>query len=605
MEVMGRVIPRRGILVQKENQGQHGRKSVGLLGTNILKEIPEWQQWILNAKNTSTNTNHLEGLVKVTSRVSIPAWSAAYVPVSGPAGKAQRLVEPLNHPLPSNLVLEPVMVGPDEKTFSVKLFNLTNTDVWLNPRTVVGKLSAVELTEKHGDTREVEFSLTANRVEVRVGSHHKVQSSEIRASESTEWIDKIHLPDQLESSHRQKLMDVLNRRHNAFAKHEDDLGRTTTLKHAIHTTDNIPVKQPYRKIPPTQLEEVKEHIAGLVRKGVIRESQSAYASPIVLCRKKNGDLRLCVDYRSLNRKTLKDSFPLPRIEDAMDSLHGAKFFSSMDLKSAYNQVEIQEEDKHKTAFVAAFGHWEYNNMAFGLCNSPATFQHLMQIVYCKETNRMLLVFLDDVVVFSKTVEENLERLDIALQRLEEHGLKVEPSKCHFLQSEVAYCGYRISGEGISSDPEKVSAISQWPVPTSHSELSTFLGTVGYHRRHIRGFAQLASPLYELVNENPNKDKKLKKKGRKSKIKENVVRRPWHWETEHQSAFDNLKESLRSAPVLGYADFTQPFILETDASHKGLGAVLLQDQQGERKVISYASRGFRGPERLARHEVGYH
>ncbi len=235
------------------------------------------------------------------------------------------------------------------------------------------------------------------------------------AIKEPDWMMKIQWPADLDPTYEQKLVEILHMRHQAFAKHEDDIGRTTTVKHHIHTTDDIPVKEPYRSIPPSQFEEGKEHIVDEMRRGHSKWSTSGYGSGLVLCRKKTGKLRMCVYYCRLNKKTLKDAFPLPKIQDSLNNLHGAKYFSTIDPKSAYNEVEIAEEDEHKTAFVAPFGH-----------NVGAMYQHLMQIVLCKETNRYLLVFLDDVVVFSKTLDEHLEPLKMALLRLEEHRLKAEP-----------------------------------------------------------------------------------------------------------------------------------------------------------------------------------
>jgi transposase InsO family protein len=292
----------------------------------------------------------------------------------------------------------------------------------------------------------------------------------------------------------------------------------------------------------------------------------------------------------MNLKMVGDSFPLPRIDDCLDNLKGAKYFSTMDLKSAYNQVEVDERDRHKTAFTSPLGLYEYKFMPFGMKTSPQVFQRLMQEVFRSEINEILIVFLDDIIIYSSTIEEHLERLDLVLTRLEEHGLKVEPSKCVFLGEQVAYLGKRVSAEGIQSDPEKIDAIKNWPTPSSPEELRTFLGTVGYHRKHVKDFAQTAKPLHELVNTSPKKGKK------RAKRPADVEKKPWSWDTEHQEAFDALKEKLITAPVLGYPDFSKAFILETDASHKGLGAVLLQEQGGETRVIAYTSRGLRGPER---------
>ena len=240
---------------------------------------------------------------------------------------------------------------------------------------------------------------------------------------------------------------------------------------------------------------------------------------------------MCVDYRRLITKTWKDAFPLPRVDEMVDHLAGAKYFSTVDLKSAYNQVEIDEADQHKTAFTTPMGLYEYRKMPYGLCNSPATFQRLMHSVFREEMNENVLIFLDDIIIYSSTIEEHFERLELVFHRLASHGLKIEPSKCFLFQKSVSYLGQIISTEGISADPEKVDAINEWPVPANAKELKVFLGTAGYHRRYIHHFSQLASPLYELVNQDPNKGKQ-RKPGRKWNSATPVPRTPRMYGTKN-------------------------------------------------------------------------
>ena len=224
------------------------------------------------------------------------------------------------------------------------------------------------------------------------------------------------------------------------------------MHHRIHAEDDIPVNQRYRRIPPNQFEEVKEHLQVLMERGVIRPSQSDYASPIVLVCKKSGALRLCVDYRCLNAKTRKDAYPLPRIDESLDALGRAQYFSAIDLASAYNQVEVHPDDRHKTAFTTPMGLYEYNRMPFGLCNAPGTFQRLMQMIFREELLQILLVYLDDIIVYSDTIADHLKRLERVFQKLREHGLKIEAEKCQFFQSRVKYLGHVVSAEGVATDP---------------------------------------------------------------------------------------------------------------------------------------------------------
>ncbi len=228
-----------------------------------------------------------------------------------------------------------------------------------------------------------------------------------------------------------QLKAVLEKYLGVFAADDDDLGYTDKVQHEIHLTDDVPLNQPYRRVPPNQYQEVREHITKLLKKGVIQESVSAYASPVVLVRKTDWSLRLCVDYRKLNAKTRRDAFPLPRIDESFDELGGAKFFSTVDLASGYHQ--IAESDRQKTAFKTPFGLFEYRRMQFGVCNGPSSFQRLMQAVMSDLVFQVLIVYLDDILLFSQTFEGHLERLQMVLKRLAETGLKVKLGKCRFLQ----------------------------------------------------------------------------------------------------------------------------------------------------------------------------
>lgn len=298
-------------------------------------------------------------------------------------------------------------------------------------------------------------------------------------------------------------------------------------------------------------------------------------------------MRMCVDYRQLNLKTRKDAYPLPRIEESLDALSGAQWFSTLDLASGYNQVEVAEKDRQKTAFCTPFGLYQFNRMPFGLCNAPGTFQRLMERILGDQHFQSLLLYLDDVVVFSSSFEQHLSRLGLVLTRFRECGLKVKWSKCSLFQRQVSYLGHVISAEGVATDPEKTRVVAQWPRPSTVAELRSFLGFAGYYRRFVKHFSQLAAPLHGLAA------LMTPKAGKARTIRVPLSER---WSSECETAFQSLKEKLVTAPVLGYADFTRPFYLEIDASHRGLGAILSQEGKGGRRPIAYASRGLRPSER---------
>lgn len=333
---------------------------------------------------------------------------------------------------------------------------------------------------------------------------------------------------------------------------------------------------------------MKDHIKQLLDSKVIRESSSPYASPIVLVQKKSGELRMCVDYRQLNAKTRKDAYPLPRIEESLDALAGAQWFSTLDLASGYNQVPVAERDKAKTAFCTPFGLFEFERMPFGLCNAPGTFQRLMERIFGDQSLHSVLLYLDDVIVFSSSVEQHLQRLEVVLSRLKKRGLKAKLSKCHFFKQEVQYLGHRVSREGVGTDSEKTSAVANWRQPHDVTEVRSFLGFCSYYRRFVKGFAQLAAPLHQLVAD-------VLKTAKKGKAKPGTFL-PKMWTDACEQSFRELKRTLTCAPILAFADFTKPFVVEVDASHQGLGAILSQENQGRLKPVAYASRSLRRSER---------
>lgn len=256
----------------------------------------------------------------------------------------------------------------------------------------------------------------------------------------------------------------------------------------------------------------------------------------------------------------------------------------LDLRAGYWQVELEEDDKKKTAFtIGNLGFYEFNAMPFGLTNSPATFQRLMERCLGDMQYRDCLVYLDDIIVFSSTIEEHISRLQSVFQRLKEFGLKLKPSKCHFLQEKVKYLGHIVSKNGVETDPDKTSAVRDWPVPRSIKELQKFLGFIGFYRRFIQSFSQMAYPLNKLL------------KGHSNTKSVNKPKPVFKWDQEQQIAFDSLKTAITTTPILAFADYTRPFQLHIDASSHGLGAVLYQKQNGQLRVISFGSRGLKPSE----------
>jgi len=378
---------------------------------------------------------------------------------------------------------------------------------------------------------------------------------------------------------RSKLQELLCEHHNVFAIGNGERGETGMIQMEIDTGSSGPKRQPVRRVPFAARQEIARQLRSMQDQGVIHPSASPWASPVVLVRKKDGSLRFCIDYRDLNSVTKSDTFPLPRVDDMLDQLGKAKFFSTLDLASGYWQVQVHPGSQEKTAFVTHQGLYEFSVMPFGLKNAPAVFQRLMQRVLMglnpEDGASFVSVYLDDIIIYSETLEDHLKHLQLVLQRFDKAGLKLKPSKCHFVCEAVQYLGHTITPEGIKPNSDRVVAVQEYPVPTSVKAVRQFVGLVSYYRRFIRGFAKIAEPLHALT--------------RKDAV--------FEWSKSCQEAFDTLKKYLTDSPVLAYPNFTESFRLETDACVKGLGAVLSQSQEdGQIHPVAYASRALSEPEK---------
>ena len=364
---------------------------------------------------------------------------------------------------------------------------------------------------------------------------------------------------------REKLLQTLLSFPDVF---QSSLGHTTVVEHRIDTGDSTPIRQYPRRLPHHYRAEVDRQVNEMLSQGVVQPSNSPWASPIVLVKKKDGSYRFCVDYRKLNLITKPDAHPLPRVDDLLDALNGYKMFSTLDLRNGYWQVSMSGEDREKTAFITPSGLFEFNRMPFGLSNAPATFSRAIGIVLSGLTYEQCLCYFDDVIVFSKDIDQHCQRLQAVLTRFREQNLRVKASKCSFGADRVLYLGHTVSSEGIHTDPSKIEAVQNLQSPRSLDQLRTFLGLAGYYRKFIPGFATIATPLTELTQRSAK----------------------FVWLEKHQQAFLSLKNYLCSAPILAYPQFTKPFIVQTDASDVGLGAILAQiDDEGKERVIAYASR----------------
>ncbi len=373
----------------------------------------------------------------------------------------------------------------------------------------------------------------------------------------------------LDAESQQELSKLLREYNGVFAGENEPLGKTGLVKHSIDTGNAPPVKQRAYKLPIAKEEIARQEVERMLVDGLIRHSESAYSSPIVLVGKPDGSHRLCVNYKLLNKVTRKDAFPLPNIQECLTSMAGAAWFHGCDLKSGYHQVLMNDDDIPKTAFVTKDGLYEFLVMPFGLCNAPATFCRLMEKVLRGLIYKIAVLYIDDILVWGKTQSEATKNLRLVLSRLDQAGLKLKPSKCKLYQQEVKFLGHVVSGKGVKCDPDKLNAVVHWPRCKTRTDVRAFLGFTGYYRKYVQNYAEIASPLTALTSKN----------------------KVFEWTPVCEESFKNLKEALIQPPVLSYpiSDIDAIFVLDADASLYSIGAVLSQVQDGKEKPLAYASR----------------
>ena len=371
--------------------------------------------------------------------------------------------------------------------------------------------------------------------------------------------------------------------HHIFCLEKDEMGCTDATEHIIELLpkqDEL-FKERFRRIVPQEVEEVCQHIQEMLDGGAIWPSQSRWCNAIILVQKKDGTLRFCIDFRHLNARTNKDSYLIPKCPETMESLVGACYFSTMDLKSDFWQVKVSEDSHQYTVFtVGSMGVYEFLRMPYGLCNAPATFQHLMQNCLGELNLSFAMVYLDDVIVYSEMPEDHLTWLQAVFDHFAHHGLKLKPSKCHFFKEEITYLGHKISTRGMLPGQKGIEEIAWMGPPITYTGVRKFIRAVGYICHFIKNFAQIAKPLNDLLGCS------------NSKLKNHPILPA----AAAEEAFYMLKKKCAMAPILAFADLKRPFLLETDTSKYGLGTILQQVQEdGKYHPVAYASRTLHGSE----------
>ncbi len=531
-------------------------------------------------KDPAGNSFHVN-CASVARRTVIPPNSVAIVTAKLPSASPHDFVLQPNR----DLALLPayVVVSGREGSVPVCLVNDSGQYVTLRAGEFLGSLEEIDmvLDDDISDTD----SVPADGVHIRrVKTANTDGSSAVPAEDTHEHIDQDDRPRRVSAvpEHLEKLFadssakltpeqanilaEVLRDYGDVFARHDLDLGEFSAIQHRIRTVDDHPIKLRMRRTPLGFEKEEEKHLRAMLEAGVIEESTSDWCAAPVLIRKKDGSVRYCLDYRQLNSKTVKDVFPLPLVEECLDTLSGSEFYSTVDMAAGYWQISVHPEDRHKSAFVTKYGLFQHVRMPFGLCNAPATFSRAMGLVLRGLTWKYVLAYLDDIVVLGNSFEDHIHNLRTVLQRFRQHGLKLKPKKCSLCQREIQFLGHRIDQNGVHITKAKTESVLDWPTPRNRTEMESFLGFVNYHRNFIRGFADLAAPLYRLT-------------GPKS---------VYQWTDECEQAFRALKDAVVSAPVLAFPNAHDPFILDTDASDLCLGAELSQVQDGVERPISYGS-----------------
>ena len=527
---------------------------------------------VMNGKTLRCSDRHgvdYTSSVQVVSDVDVPPQSEKLLDcqLSRVINSSVGMVEMSRATVSRGLALASCVVACTKgDRFVVRCLNPQNKTVFIPSGSIIGQCFSVESDQ-----------LVETPVECDTGQNSK----------QGELLSDKPVPEHLENLYREAssictltsqqkvIAGLLDRFGDVFSAGDHDMGCTTLVQHSIPIEPGTrPIKQAPRRLGAEKEVEVDKQVKKLIEQDLIEPAQGAWSSPVVLVKKKDGSWRFCIDYRRLNAVTVHDAYPLPRIDESLEALADSQYFSTLDLMSGYWQVPLDEDAKNKSAFCTRGGLWRWKVLPFGLTAAPATFQRTMERVLHGLHWKSVLLYLDDIIVIGKTFEQQCLHLEEVLSRLRAAGLKLKPSKCHIFQQKVKYLGHVVSDAGVSTDPDKIAAVQEWPVPENLTELQSFLGFVGYYRRFVDNFACKARPLTKLTGKNTR----------------------FQWSEECQKAFDFLRQSLMTAPVLSYPNPQLEYILDTDASLNGVGAVLSQIQKGEEKVISYYSKALSSAER---------
>ncbi|XP_056880813.1 uncharacterized protein LOC130521201 [Takifugu flavidus] len=603
-----------------------GQRDEFIVGTNVIRPVvqkmkSEEKYWEMLSSRTSdpdcelflqllscssrwlgpevpdkVGTVRLQQAVTLLPQKEYIVWGK--LPASAPVSPGSTvIVEPTSaRSTPKNIMVGRI-VAPmwGDRWVPMKILNPTQTAVTLRRNAKLADVFPCVAME--------DFPVAQGLCKTQLGSSPVLTGHQSGPSDPVQLLKDCGLGDidmggcEVSDEWKGRLADLLLAFQDVFSRDGLDCGEAKEFVHRIHLADDRPFRLPFRRVPPAHYQKLREVLSEMEMRGIISKSISEYASPLVLVWKKSGDLRICTDFRWLNARSVKDAHPLPHQSDCLAALGGNAFFSTMDLTSGFYNIPLHQSDRHYTAFTTPLGLYEYNRLPQGLCNSPASFMRMMLSIFGDLNFSNLLCYLDDLLVFAPSVEESLSRLSVVFSRLRSSNLKLSQKKCHFLRRSVKFLGHVVSADGVSVDQEKVSAISGFRredlmesdgCTPSQQKVRSFLGMVLFYQHFIPACSRIAKPLYALTA-----GQKRRTKGGQGRCKPGTYRQltPQDWSPECDGAFEQLKTALLDCVVLAHPDFDRPFILSTDASTDGLGAVLSQVPAGEERArpVAFASK----------------
>lgn len=607
-----------------------GQRDEMILGTNVIKYIVSQMKnvqgyWHVLSHPESSGNDDIAQFLNMLS--GLHRWKGTEMPTKvGTAKLTQAVVLcpqrehlvwaklPANVPISegSAVLVEPAKSHSSKNVVIGRVVASMSSDGWVPVKVLNASDKPVTL-RRNAKLADVSPCIALEDLDLSPqlpASHELISSSQVTIcmddnatssdSRSPNRLDSFGLGDlnieacEVSQYWKEKLVQLICKYEDVFSKNKLDCGKANGFYHRIHLVDNRPFRLPYRRVPPAHYHKLRHVLSEMEELEIIRKSSSEWASPLVLVWKKSGDLRICVDYRWLNARTTKDAHPLPHQADCLAALGGNAIFSAMDLTSGFYNIEMAEEDKRFTAFTTPMGLYEFNRLPQGLCNSPASFMRLMMHVFGDQNFLTLLCYLDDLLVFAPNESEALKRLELVFIRLRAHGLKLAPKKCHLLRRSVRFLGHVIDQKGVSADPDKVQAIAAMDerdlmledgVTPSQKKIRAFLGMVMFYQRFIQNCSSIAKPLFALTAAPKGQRNNGAKLSHWRKLS------PSDWKSEQRDSFNMLKSALLETVVLAHPDFNRPFILSTDASLDGLGAVLSQIPEGETRArpVAFASK----------------